>query len=519
MALLWNAIKEAARVAKGQMSKNARNATKAEAKKERGPVKTFFHITKNENVPAIEQQGLLTNHPNANINSANHPFRKHGTDAGGVWVTTEPTAFPVYGTTIGGKNGNASARADALSTIKIDVPLPELPKMKAVQDPYGKNILRKGDDPRAIEDFGTWAGIDVPTTVLLNDVKPQWLKNVGYVEEAVKPIQQTFPELLQLKGGWAIDPKEFDNKVLRMLNKADLRASSGLTGHHSGNQQLNQYEKNPSRFVDDYINRNQPIIERLPEFPKPNHLEYAARYQGAVNGPKYIKDGMADVPAPNEANRYSVDFIPARKWTEDYRDYVKSGESIKNRRQFEFAPGAISRGIGGFVMPSIKERNFNWNKYKKLLEEGDTPRTATFAAQPSAKLDWDNIVYHSGQYRPRVESVHDFDAINEGAVSRGMQPVDGGKQADLRKAADEIRRWRNMTDNAQVVKDYGVSMTDDELRELDRLEARNTPEGIRHLPGAMLWSKLENPEILHTRQRALDKIKGSWLYDYLLNKK
>lgn len=36
MALLWNAMKEAARASKGQMSKNARNAAKAEAKKERG---------------------------------------------------------------------------------------------------------------------------------------------------------------------------------------------------------------------------------------------------------------------------------------------------------------------------------------------------------------------------------------------------------------------------------------------------------------------------------------------------
>ena len=130
----------------------------------------------------------MTNHPNANINSANHPFRKHGTDAGGVWVTTEPTAFPVYGTTVGGKNGNAAARADALSTIKIEVPLPELRKMRAVQDPYGRNILRKGNDPRAVQKFPTWAGIDVPTTVLLNDMKPQWLKNIGYVEENVPSI-------------------------------------------------------------------------------------------------------------------------------------------------------------------------------------------------------------------------------------------------------------------------------------------------------------------------------------------
>ena len=84
-------------MSKSSLLKNARNYAEYLRKKERGPVKAFFHITKNENVPAIEQQGLLTNHPNANVNSAAHPFRKHGTDAGGVWVTTKPTAFPAVG--------------------------------------------------------------------------------------------------------------------------------------------------------------------------------------------------------------------------------------------------------------------------------------------------------------------------------------------------------------------------------------------------------------------------------------
>ena len=412
-------------MSKSSLLKNARNYAEYLRKKERGPVKAFFHITKNENVPAIEQQGLLTNHPNANINSANHPFRKHGTDAGGVWVTTEPTAFPVYGTTIGGKNGDAAARADALSTIKIEVPLPELRKMKAVQDPYGKNILRKGDDPRAVEKFGTWAGIDVPTTVFLDDIKPSWLKNLGYVEDMVTTADvATRPSMTNLAGTWDIRPdnkdfKFFNNngfKLLRSLNKSDLRDYAGYTGHRHG---ASGYEKSPQRYVDDYINSNRPISERLPTFPKPNHLEYAARYQGADNGPKYIKDGIADVPAPNEANRYSADFIPARTWTEDYQKYIKPGESVNSQRKFEFAPGAISRGMGGMNMPPIKARNFNWNKYKKALEEGDTPQAATFAAQPNVKLDWDNIVYRNGTYQPQTVSAHEFDAINEGAISRG----------------------------------------------------------------------------------------------------
>lgn len=444
-------------MSKSSLLKNARNYVKYLRKKERGPVKAFFHITKNENVPAIEQQGLLTNHPNANINSAAHPFRKHGTDAGGVWVTTEPTAFPVYGTTIGGKNGNAAARADALSTIKIEVPLPELSKMKAVQDPYGKNILRKGNDPRAVQKFPTWAGIDVPTTVLLNDVKPQWLKNIGYVEEAPNKYNAvaTLPEINELPGGWDIYPDNEDFKHLRSLSKGDLRDYSGLTGHRHGKS---SYEKSPQRFVNDYIDKNQPITERLPVFPKPDIIEYAVRKQGVAEGPKYIRDGLGAVPDPNEAKRYSADFIPAFKWTEYYHDYVKPGESLADKRNVEFAPGAISRGIGGTYMPSVKDRNFDWNKYKQLVAKGETPEYATYDAAPRVVLNWDNIVYKDGQYMPEIV-IKDKPHTREGAVSRGEQGwYLTNFEGDAMFNGDE-----NLNQIAELVKRNGPQMYADEL--------------------------------------------------------
>ena len=514
----WNFIKEAARASKGQLSKNVRNTAKYQDKKERGPVKAFFHITKNENVPAIEQQGLLTNHPNANINSAAHPFRKHGTDAGGVWVTTEPTAFPVYGTTIGGKGGNAEARADALSTIKIEVPLPELAKMKAVQDPYGKNILRKGNDPRAIEKFGTWAGTNVPTTVLLNDIKPQWLKNIGYIEENAPTYRlidtDYFP--LDMEGSWRLN----NGNPLRGLDKSRLRDLSGLTGHRHNNPQ--DAAKSPYRFVDDYIDRNHPITDRLPVFPEPDFLELVARNQGASRGPKYVRDGMAEVPAPNEANRYSVDFVPASKWTDSYRGYVKPGESIAKRRDAVFAPGAISRGMGGGRLPSVEDRNFNWAVYNDDIRDGNTPRFAAFEAQPLTRLNWDNIVYRAGVYEPEKIIAHDFDAISEGTISRG---VDNSKaramrteQRVRRSDADRLRKAiKPFTEsNADIVRnEYKMSMPDDEIRELSRLEMRNNKDNVTFSDAVKNWSRLENSDILKLRQRALDKIEGSWLYDYL----
>lgn len=346
------------------LPKNIRNYKAYLEKKKRGPVKTFFHITKNENVPAIEKKGLLANHPNANINSAFQPFRKHGSTGGGVWVTTEPTAFPVYGTIIGGRSGDASARADALTAFKIDVPKAELPKMLAVQDPYGKNILRKGNDPRAVKPFETWYGTNVPTTAFLNDMKPAWLKNLGYVEEysPIHPILDTRPEINELRGGWDLSPDADDAELLRHLSKSDLRDYSGLTGHRHG---FGTYDKSLQRFVNDYINRNRPITYRLPAFPVAPHPNRLGRLQGAMTGPS------------DNSKRYSAGFIPAVDWTNEYRGYVKPGESIQDRRSYEFAPGAISRGMGT-GLPPIKERNFDWNKYKQAIAAGETPAYAAF---------------------------------------------------------------------------------------------------------------------------------------------
>jgi len=480
-------------MSKSSLLKNARNYAEYLRKKERGPVKAFFHITKNENIPAIEQQGLLTNHPNANVNSAAHPFRKHGTDAGGVWVTTEPTAFPVYGTTIGGKNGNAAARAAALSTIKIEVPLPELAKMKAVQDPYGRNILRKGNDPRAVQKFPTWVGIDVPTTVFLNDVKPRWLKNIGYVEENAPSYRlidtDYFP--LDMEGSWQLD----EGNPLRGLDKSRLRDYSGLTGHHHNNPQ--DAAKSPYRFVDDYMAKNEPITKRLPEFPVAAHPNRLGRLQGAI-----IRDDET-----NALKRFGNQPL-AFDWSNEYRDYVKLGEPIA-KRQFEFAPGAISRGMGGLHMPSIKERNFNWNKYKKLLAEGDTPQAATFAAQPKAKLDWDNIIHHTGGYQPQIISARDFDAINEGAISRGTpyNMKSSAQMAQVARHEASIALKNAKADAAKyLTSNLGRQPTAEEIDNWARIGLVNKIEGFGAdvPPVAADWAYKYNEDIVKRLAHELD---------------
>jgi hypothetical protein len=114
-------------------------------------------------------------------------------------------------------------------------------------------------------------------------MKPEWLKNLGYVEERapIYALLDTRPEIKELRGGWDLLPDAEDAGLLRHLSKADLRDYSGLTGHAHG---FGTYNKSPQRFVKDYIYRNQPITERAPYFPKPNRVDKMARIQGATDG-------------------------------------------------------------------------------------------------------------------------------------------------------------------------------------------------------------------------------------------
>lgn len=487
------------------LPKNIRNYKAYLEKKKRGPVKAFFHITKNENVPAIEQQGLLANHPNANINSAFQPFRKHGSTGGGVWVTTEPTAFPVYGTTIGGKYGDASARADALTTFKIDVPKAELPKMLAVQDPYGKNILRKGNDPRAIEPFSTWLGNDVPTTVFLNDMKPEWLKNLGYVEERapIYALLDTRPEIKELRGGWDLSPDAEDAEMLRYLSKGDLRDYSGLTGHGHG---FGIYNKSPRRFAEDYIYKNRPITERMPVFPKPVKIDKMARIQGVADGPKYIKMfTRRNVLEPNEIKRYSAKFIPESEWTYKYRDYVKPGAEARAARGRHFAPGAISRGIGGAGLPPLKDRQFNWDTYRQSIAAGNTPQDAASQARPEKMLNWDNIVYHDGRYEPEV--IEDL-PLNYGAISRGIDNdelvIAMARQVQRQAAAQFIRRERNKS-REYLARGLGRQPTPEELDAWTRAGIFNKRDA---LPSLGHWGDKTNWDLVDRISEELSKRMG-----------
>lgn len=405
---LWNAAVEGFKKgAGGRLSKNERNMKKFQAKKERGPVKTLFHITRNENVDNIMNQGLQANPAGkVNENSAAHPFANVGVDEGGVWVTNSPNVFPVYGTTVGSVRG---PRSGALSTIRIDVPKEHLPNMTAVYNPYGMDSkLIEASDPNLFADFQAFNGMPAPTTAILSDMKPEWLTNLGYVEHHLQPrVSKEYAKQ-------ATNVDRTDNLVFG-LDKGTLKDLSGTTGHRIPDM-AGRLTKSPQRYAIDFIEHNQPISKRRDIFPVEESPTLMSFRQGNKSG---LLEDMAGRPLDSEQKRYSLNFIPAYKWTDEYRPYMPYGTKVPQTRQsVDFVPGAISRGIGG-NLPPIRDRNFDWKKYKSAINQGLTPHDAAIWGNPQYLLDWDNIVHHNVRgYGPKIRSTGGADISAYGVISR-----------------------------------------------------------------------------------------------------
>lgn len=437
---IWGAIK-------GRLSKNERNMEKFQAEKERGPVKTLFHITRNENVDNIMNQGLQANPAGkVNENSASHPFANVGADGGGVWVTNSPNVFPVYGTTVGSLRG---PREKALSTIRIDVPKEYLPNMTAVYNPYGMDSkLIAASDPNLFANFKAFNSMSAPTTAILSDMKPEWLTDLGYVEHHLQP------RVLKEYAERAENVDRADNLMFG-LDKGTLKDLTGTTGHRIPNM-AGRLTKSPQRYAIDFVEHNLPISHRLPVWPSEVSPSVMAFHQGNAMGMPGGSDGW---PLPNELKRYSADFIPASEWSKRYKPYTPPGEKRRTWREpYKFEEGAVSRGIGGISLPPVKDRVFNWKKYKEAVQAGAAPNTATLQAVPGYQLDWNDIVNtDAGGYIPKVYKT-DRIRIEPGPVSRGMTVPDDFVDFD-----DEILIGRNepLTSVKKIAKDKAKDIADE----------------------------------------------------------
>lgn len=157
-------------------------------------------------------------------------------------------------------------------------------------------------------------------------------------------------------------------------------------------------------------------------------------------------------------------------------------------------------------MPPVKERNFNWNKYKQLITEGETPIYAAFMARPEVILDWDNIVYIEGQYMPKPRL--DTPKLAYGAISRGtpdhMRVNARAARNDRRRAADIIRRKRDESIE-YLSRGLGREPTAEELDDWVRAGIWNAIESgdMKNISGLGTWADRTNWDIVERLTREL----------------
>lgn len=438
---------------KGRLPKNARNYAKWKAEQERGPVRTFFHITTNERLPAIKREGLRANSQFANVNSANNPFSELGVEGGGNWVTQHPGAFPVYGTTVGGKAGDAAARADALSTLKIEIPVDKLPEIRAVKDPYGANMhLTKASNKRLFTKFPAWDNSNARVAVLLEDIPPEQLTDLGYVEHARNDAVRPIRSYLNDKSGLS------RNAIRQGMPKADRRALSYTTGHDCA---VRNEATSPSRYALDFMERYAPIVERRGQLPNPESGDYLMPRMAEQLGPT---DFEHQWNGPTASKRYGG--LPtARDWSNEYMPYRPFGKTKVEVGEPEFHAGAISRGMGGHGLPQINKRHFDWDKYVRAIERGYSPAAATIGAFPEYALDWDNIVFYGENgYGPRIAKPREYPA-QYGAISRGSNDaylVDASGEVML-NGDESLQQIKSMYENKNYRRDLRDALAEQQV--------------------------------------------------------
>lgn len=491
----WKQILEAV-VGKGKMSKNERNMKAFEQKKARGPIRPVFHITRNENVDNILKEGLKSNPEGmTNVNSANNPFKNLGVEGGGVWVTDSPNIFPVYGTQLGKKD-----RASNLSTLRIDLPKSSLPDITAVYNPYGADSkLITADDPNLFAPFNAWNGMPAPTTALLTDIPPERITNLGYVEHMPNTRVKDRSDVVDAEKGAG-------DGFIYGLARGDLMDLTGTTGHRVPNMRP-RYEKSPQRYVIDYLKHNQPIYNRTGNFPRENSN---LTRQAITNVQERTRDKRW---FSNRDKRYSTDFIPIKKWEDEYTPYVPYGHSVDEYKNRKFAPGAISRGIGGEGLPDIKQRNFNWKKYKELTEMGKSPFDASVQSAPQMALDWDDIVINGYNATPKVHPVGKY-VFEPGHVSQGginpfrraivpyvpggnnIGPIDNTASlpelADfLKQHSDEVAEWIK-PQSGKLMPEWLIPTTQNTTLEppISRIKDPNNPKWQEVLRALMYYRSL-----------------------------
>lgn len=383
-----------------RMGKNARNLDNA-----KNPVIERWHRTRSKNDDSIRDKGLLVGKDNPNYG------RNTGDESGlkipAVWLGTSPTEIPVL-------QYYAKNKPDDLSTYRIRIPKDEYystPRLKWDSGNRGNTadarIVANGESSLTGE-TGRRTGRESLIDLYGKSIPPEYLEKISPSE---------------LK---ALVTKDNEREVLNELFHKTY-------GRDATPQELYEFGT------------------KLPA--KLSHIE---RQKTPVGNLEDAVSSLADEMEWTKYNKYPVS--PKRAFVNGLNNAgVKLGDELPYGSTFldrfnadnldemsnYISEGHISRGNRFKMFPTIRDRMYNWKKYRDGIEQGLSPAEAHAEAMPDVVADVSSGKKYRSTDRPFLRS---FGAVVEspqrGAISRAID-VPNVSVAKLRTIADKNPRARS----------------------------------------------------------------------------
>lgn len=360
------------------------------------------HRTRSKNEASIDKYGLLAGNSNKNYGKNTGDTYAYPPS---VWLGFDPTNVPVlqYYYTAG-----PTTRKE-LATYRVRIPrgvYNNTPRVKFEGDRSGTpRVVGKGESSITNETArrtGNKALIDV----FSSSIPPEWLSKIPKDE---------FERLVQKR-----DDRE---KLTDLYNKfyGDMDSEPSV---HDLSRFKEFIESKPSLEA-----RTKPMLIGLPMEPISEELSESIATHNAV-------DKLKHMPSPSIKlrellNRDNIQITkPEGGLFNTWKDIIESAN-----KDIGVAEGSVSRGhtfddqFGGMQFPTTRERNYDWNTYRKKVEAGLSPAIAHEISMPKYTVDFSDLSVKPNPsvglspYERSLLGIKDEGAYR-GAISRPMEQQD-----------------------------------------------------------------------------------------------
>lgn len=371
-----------------RMGKTLRNIEKA---KDARKYITAYHKTPNENVANIDKEGLKLQHPDYGANTSD-------TDAYSpmIWLSGHPTFIPVlrrYGDGL-----------DETTTYKVKIPRKEFydtPRMMMPQGRSGPKVMAAKGEPSWSKEAHKYVintyGKDIPPEYLEKMDNADRLASISKTDRQGK-LRDVVADLVES----GEIPSEIPKKYGVPPSENFIRYNAPRNAHQRpiSNSEL-------GNIVQDEMRTNFPPIKERRGYGLAEAASGASKKLKNESTPRH--------PASPYHTLWSFMNVPFKDKVPPFKSRLEVEMSplvVEPKPKFE--PGAVSRGVDvDELIPSPKDRLFDWTVYNYGRASGDTPLKAAYDALPRA-------VYKNG------DPIDVYPAyavtLSEGTISRGDKP-------------------------------------------------------------------------------------------------